>query len=296
MSYINPPYGDCFKELCAAMPLFYLDVYEMREILKAQGRLADGVVGATEQVLDNNFILLSDEPTVKKWEGMLKTSYDEPMTLGQRKNAIIGFVCGQEHIGEPEIRAIIAQYTPEAVTVAFALGVIYITIDGAVIGEETMLETLLRRIPAHLALKIRLNIRRVFRQTLSISYGGAIITGQAPQFVAEPRSSTLTLRITRGGTTTPVITGEPHTQPREATVAIQVGHGGAVTKEISAEPHTEPRTALSPLLVGHSGVLAPTVTAEPPEVKRAATGLKTGGRGVFFQTRIKSKLIKTEED
>lgn len=323
MSYINPPYENRFKELCACMPLFYLDVYEMREILKAQGRLGDGIFEATERVINNNFILLADAETVGQWEDMLKITHDGPMTLDQRKSVIMGLVCGNGHIGEPEIRAIIAQYTPQAVTVGFAKGVIYITIEGEVFGEGSLLETLLRRIPAHLALRIQLRKTRVFRQALSVGFGGAVGTQQEPQFVAEPRNSTLAIHVAHGGAVSPFIRGEPHTQPRTASAALQVGYGGNTTTGISFEPHTEPRTAsaplrvgrgggvvsetsvephtepreaLSPLHVGNSGTLSPTSTGEPPDVKRASTGLKTGGRGVFFQTRIKSKLIKTEEE
>ena len=323
MSYMNPPYENRFKELCACMPLFYLDVYEMREILKAQGRLGDGIFEATERVINNNFILLADAETVSQWEAMLEITRDSSMTLDQRKSVIMGLVCGNGHIGEPEIRAIIAQYTPQAVTVGFAKGVIYITIEGEVLGEGSLLETLLRRIPAHLALRIQLRKRRVFRQALSIGFGGAIGAQQEPQFVAEPRNSMLTLHISHGGAVAPFIRGDPHTQPRTASATIQVGHGGSTTAGISAEPHTEPRAvsaplrighgggvasetslephteprmALSPLPVGYRGTVSSTSTGEPPEVKRASTGLKTGGRGVFFQTRIKSKLIKTEEE
>lgn len=296
MSYINPPYENRFKELCACMPLFYLDVYEMREILKAQGRLGDGIFEATERVINNNFILLADAETVGQWEDMLKITRDGPMTLDQRKGVIMGLVCGNGHIGEPEIRAIIAQYTPQAVTVGFAKGVIYITIEGEVFGEGSLLETLLRRIPAHLALRIQLRKTRVFRQALSFGFGGAVGTQQEPQFVAEPRNSTLAIHVAHGGAVSPFIRGEPHTEPRTAFSPLRVGRGGGVVSETSVEPHTEPREALSPLHVGHSGTLSPTSTGEPPDVKRASTGLKTGGRGVFFQTRIKSKLIKTEEE
>lgn len=296
MSYINPPYENRFKELCACMPLFYLDVYEMREILKAQGRLGDGIFEATERVINNNFILLADAETVGQWEDMLKITRDGPMTLDQRKSVIMGLVCGNGHIGEPEIRAIIAQYTPQAVTVGFAKGVIYITIEGEVFGEGSLLETLLRRIPAHLALRIQLRKTRVFRQALSVSFGGAVGTQQEPQFVAEPRNSTLAIHVAHGGAVSPFIRGEPHTEPRTASAPLRVGRGGGVVSETSVEPHTEPREVLSPLHVGHSGTLSPTSTGEPPDVKRASTGLKTGGRGVFFQTRIKSKLIKTEEE
>lgn len=295
MNYLNPPYANNFQELCAAMPLFYLEVREMRAVLRAQGRLLDGSCAGMEKLVAVNFILTADEATIRLWEQALKVIGNSRLTLDQRRRVVIGYIIGLGHIGEPEIREIIGQYTPNRVDFGFMRGTISVQIEGEVFDEENLLETLLRRIPTHLTLKMRVHKRREFRQALYIGFAGAIGTQQEPQFVAEPRSSTLEIHISRGGATTPTITGEPHTQPRTATRPVQVGYGGSLSPQFSPEPHTEPRTALSPLLVGHSGALTPSITAEPPEVKRASTGLKTGGRGVFFQTRIKSKLIRTEE-
>lgn len=155
MPYLSHPYENSFKELCASMPLFYLDVYEMREILKAQGRLADELRASTERVISNEFILLADEQTVTLWEDMLGITYDKPMTLDERKAVIMGHICGYAHIGEPEIREIASLYTKSKVSVAFRKGVIYIDIEGVDLGFalSNFLETLLKRIPAHLALK-----------------------------------------------------------------------------------------------------------------------------------------------
>lgn len=152
MSYLNPPYENTFKELCACMPLFYLDVYEMREILKAQGWLMDGINEAIELTIANNFIMTTDEPTVKKWETALKIYHEKKLTLDQRKRSIMGRVMGYGHIGEPEIREIIAQYTSGEVTVEFAVGVITVTVYGEIFDRDVLLDTLLKRIPAHLAL------------------------------------------------------------------------------------------------------------------------------------------------
>lgn len=155
MPYLNHPYENSFKELCASMPLFYLDVYEMREILKVQGRLADELRASTERVISNEFILLADEKTVSLWEGMLHITYDKPMTLDERKAVIMGHICGYAHIGEPEIREIASLYTTSKVSVAFSKGVIYIDVEGVDLGFDisNFLDTLLKRIPAHLALK-----------------------------------------------------------------------------------------------------------------------------------------------
>lgn len=161
MSYLNPPYPNNFQELCAAMPLFYLDVFEMRAILRVQGRLLDGVCSGLENVVDFNFILTADDATVRMLEKALKITYKGKLTLDQRKRVIIGYIIGLGHIGEPEIRKIISLYTDFSVEITFYRGQIGITMDGigSVSGYENLLETLSKRLPAHLGLIFNINIR-----------------------------------------------------------------------------------------------------------------------------------------
>lgn len=174
MSYLNPPYPNNFQELCASMPLFYLDVREMRAILRAQGRLLDCVCDGLEQVVDFNFILTADEATIRKWEKALKITYKENPTLDQRKHVVIGYIIGLGHIGEQEIRGIIGQYTSGHIDFDFMRGTITIAVEGEIPGEENLVETFFRIIPAHLTLKMSIHIRREFRHTIPVAQGGAI--------------------------------------------------------------------------------------------------------------------------
>lgn len=174
MSYLNPPYPNNFQELCVAMPIFYLDVREMRAVLRAQGRLLDGVCGGVENVVDFNFILTADDATIRMWEKAFKITYKSKLTLDQRRHVVIGYIIGFGHIGEKEIRAIISQYTPNCVDFDFMRGTISILVEGEIFDEENLLETLLRRIPAHLGLKMSIHIRKQYRQTIPLSQGGAI--------------------------------------------------------------------------------------------------------------------------
>lgn len=170
MSYLNPPYPNNFQELCAAMPLFYLDVFEIRAILRAQGHLLDGICGGVENVVDFNFILTADDATIRMWEKALKITYKRQLTLDQRKRIIIGYIIGLGHIGEPEIRKIVSLYTNFSVTVSFHRGHISITIDGigCISGYTNLIETLYKRIPAHLGLGFTVNIRSPTTSTLYI--------------------------------------------------------------------------------------------------------------------------------
>lgn len=242
MRFYERYYESGYDELITYYPRFYRDVFEMVEILKAFGRTAYTLEDNIERVFLNHFIATADAETIKEWEQLFHITYTAKLSLEQRRRVVIGRLCGTGHIGEREIREIIANYTGNAVGIDFARGVIYITIDGEVFDEINLLDTLSRRIPAHLALGMQVRTQRKFRQRLPVGFGGAIGTNQTGQFVAEPR----TVRL--------------------------------------------------PLLVAHSGHLTPTISGEPPEVKHASTGRRSGAGGVFFQTKIKSKLIKEENE
>ena len=166
-------YKNNFEELITYYPRYYRDVFEMVEILKAFGRVADGLEANIEQTYLNNFILTADAETIRVWEEILEITYTRPLTLDQRKRVVIARLAGYGHIGEPEIRGIIANYTERAVAVDFQRGVVFITIEGEVFDEMNLWDTLLRRIPAHLALNVKVHIQRSFRQRIDFHFGGA---------------------------------------------------------------------------------------------------------------------------
>ncbi len=174
MKFYNKFYKDSFEELISYYPRYYRNVVEMVAILKAQGRIADQMEADIEQTYLNNFILRADEPTIADWERILELTYTETLTLEQRRLVVLGRVSGRKHIGEPEIRELIAKYTDRAVDVDFDKGVIYITIDGEVFDEANLLDTLLRRIPGHLKLDMEVQVVRTFRQALDIGQGGFV--------------------------------------------------------------------------------------------------------------------------
>lgn len=264
MKFYEKYYKSNYEELIAHYPRFYRDVFEMVEILKAYGRIADGLEDSIEQAYLNNFILTADAETIKTWETVLHITYTEKLTLEQRKRVVIGRISGYGHIGEPEIRGIIANYTENSVALDFALGVIYVVIDGEIFDETNLLNTLLGRIPAHLALNMQIRIRREFRQPLKFNFGGA---------------AGANLRLE------PV--GEDRTSRRE----LPVSYGAAAGANFKPEPVGEDRTAAVPLNVAYGGFLKPGVAGIPPDVARASTGRTDGAGGMFYHTHTKSKLI-----
>lgn len=257
-------YKSNYEELITYYPRYYREVFEMVEILKAFGRVSDGLEENIEQTYLNNFILTADAETVKAWESLLDITYREKLTLDQRKRVVIARIMGYGHIGEPEIRGIIANYTENTVAVDFKRGIIYITIDGEIFDEENLLDTLLKRIPAHLALNMKIHIQRTFRQRLNVSFGGA--TGA--HFDLEPVGED---RVSRG--------------------SLFVGYGGRAEAAFKTSPVGEDRTSTASLTVAHSGILTPGVRGIPPDVEKTATGYAEGAGGMYCHTHTKSKLI-----
>ncbi|HJB36558.1 MAG TPA: YmfQ family protein [Candidatus Acutalibacter ornithocaccae] len=264
MKFYIKYYKNNYEKLLTYYPRYYRDVFEMVEILKAYGKISDVMELQIEQAYLNNFVLEADETTIRGWEDILGITYSKPLSLEQRRRVIIARIAGHGHIGEPEIREVIANYTDKSVSVDFAKGIIYIVIEGEVFDENNLLRTLLRRIPAHLALDMRIHIRREFRQDLHISIGGAIGTELWPQPIGQDRQSTLPVKVSFGGATAAEFHPNPVSEDRQATSQIEIGFGGFTGQEADGEPHGE----------DHSS----TVTTH-------------SGGGAYYHTRTKSKLI-----
>lgn len=77
------------EELLDYMPEFYYGVYEMEELLKAQGKALAANDKTQEQILDNQFIVTADEKGVKAFEEQLGIVSKPTATLDERKQQII---------------------------------------------------------------------------------------------------------------------------------------------------------------------------------------------------------------
>lgn len=320
MSYLNPPYKNNFQELCAAMPLYYLEVFEMRAILRAQGRLLDGVCGGVENVVDFNFILTADDATIRMWEKVLKITYKGRLTLEQRRRVVIGYIIGFGHIGEQEIRAIIAQYTPNHVDFDFMRGKITIFIDGEIFDEDNMLNTLLRRIPAHLSLCITVHVRRQFKRDLTLLQGGAanihihgdpaetretitamLLLSQSAASGPEFTSDTPTVakrartqyRLQQSGATVAGNDGgdTPPVQRTIAEASVMAQIGASTSGSDGGDTPTVLRTVEGDATMAQGGFGRPQTTTDIPATKRASTGLERAAGGLLCYTHIKSKRI-----
>lgn len=77
------------EELLEYMPAFYDGVYEMEELLRAQGQALAANDKTQEQIMANQFVVTADETGVKAFEEQLGIVAKPTATLEERKQQII---------------------------------------------------------------------------------------------------------------------------------------------------------------------------------------------------------------
>lgn len=110
--------GGTYEELAAQYPAFYREVYEMQEILKAQGKLADDVMSGIERVFGDQFIDGMDSEVTSEFEKLLGISYAKG-TLEERRAAVKAHMIGTGKISASAIRRMIKAYSGEEAVCEF---------------------------------------------------------------------------------------------------------------------------------------------------------------------------------
>ena len=163
----NKFFKSSFEELLSYYPRFYYDVFEMVEILKADGRLADDIEAGAETALANCFIDTADEATIEQWERFLEIDLIRPGSLEERRGLIKSFVIGTGNISASALRSIISAYTGAAVECKFepadneGNNKLFITFDRGKHGEiylDDIAALILKKIPAHICYSIIMDI------------------------------------------------------------------------------------------------------------------------------------------
>ncbi len=155
----NKFFKSSFEELLSYYPRFYYDVFEMVEILKANGRLADNIEAATETTLANCFINTADEATISQWEQFLEIFLIRRRSLEERRELIKSFMIGVGNISASVLCSIISAYTGSTVKCRFepadseGNNRLFITFDKGKHGEIYLADIaalILKKIPAHI--------------------------------------------------------------------------------------------------------------------------------------------------
>ena len=94
MKFYERYFAGNYEKLLTYYPRFYQDVWEMREILKVQGRLADELEDDIEQVYLNCFLDYADEAAICRLEKFLKLKQSSGQTLDERKRVVKSYFLG----------------------------------------------------------------------------------------------------------------------------------------------------------------------------------------------------------
>ncbi len=167
--YYENGFDSCYEELITFYPIFYKEIFEMNEILKAYGNLADMIQKNIDAMLSDNYIQTADEPTITRLERFLYINTDKTKPLEERRKFVLSFFIGFGRISAAKIKAIIKNYTNSAVDVEFKKfdengnSGLFITCERGAESDLRMYDIadiLTRKIPAHIFLNLL--IRYVF--------------------------------------------------------------------------------------------------------------------------------------
>lgn len=111
MKLFESHYKNNYEELITYYPVFYREVYEMVEILKAQGRLADNLQNSIEQVFSNQFIDSADESVISSYEKIMGIIPDSLKPIEERRRLVKARLIGSGKISASVISDMIKAYT-----------------------------------------------------------------------------------------------------------------------------------------------------------------------------------------
>ena len=119
MKFYDKYYENNFEELITYYPRFYRDVFEMVEILKAHGGIADELEANIEQTYLNSFIDYADEETIEQLEKFLNIGLNKSRTLEERRRLVKSYFVGFGKVSSSMLAEMIQSYTGARVDIKF---------------------------------------------------------------------------------------------------------------------------------------------------------------------------------
>lgn len=119
MKFYDKYFANNYEELITYYPRFYREVFEMVEILKANGRITDELEDNIEQVYLNNFIDYADVATIEKLEKFLMIELNKSRTLEERRRLVKSYFVGFGKVSASMLEEMIQSYTGASVESRF---------------------------------------------------------------------------------------------------------------------------------------------------------------------------------
>ena len=161
MRLYDNAFPSTYDEIKTWYPVWYQDVLEMDAIWRVLGKRLDEIQAGIIQAIDNNFIDLADVETIKKLEEWFGIVYDGPRTLVERRSVVKAFIVGNGHIGQEQIKEIIATFIDGKIEIELIGGMIQITVTRDVVDRFNLYDCRLildKRIPAHLRISLNYTV------------------------------------------------------------------------------------------------------------------------------------------
>lgn len=134
----------------------------MDAIWRAAGGKLDEIEAGVDAVANDTFISMMDAAALSDMEAFLDIAPNKNRTLEVRRKLVASYFVGANHIGAPEIKELVRGYAGDTPEVKFSKGRIYVCIsppDESSFLSSDIIECLLRKIPANLALSLSLSYK-----------------------------------------------------------------------------------------------------------------------------------------
>lgn len=182
---------NAYEQISSFYPHWYLDVYEMQEIIRIEALVATNMQKAIDLILDNHFIDTLDENKASELETYLNISNQSDRSIEERRAIIKSYFLGRGKLSLSQIIAIVEALSGGTCTGCFEAGdsfnnhYIKLRIEQCDIKYMLIdiISTLSARIPAHLWVElsytpknIKFHCRTIFGSRTSViipvsSYG-----------------------------------------------------------------------------------------------------------------------------
>lgn len=207
----------------------------MDAIWRAAGGKLDEIEAGVDAAANDTFISMMDAAALSDMEAFLDIAPNKNRTLEVRRKLVASYFVGANHIGAPEIKELVRGYTGDTPEVKFSKGRIYVCISPpyeSAFFSSDIIECLLRKIPAHLAL------------SLSLSYKPDV---QPAYAAAAPLGTTISCTVRLPGTIKPRAVGSTAYTAGAAASARMMAEvklpGIIAPKSVSAQAYAAGRLA-----------------------------------------------------
>lgn len=160
---------NAYEQISSFYPRWYLDFYEMREIIRIEALVAENVQKAIDLILDNHFLDTLNTEKASELEKYLNISDVSDRSIEERRKIIKSYFLGRGKLSLSQIIAIVQALSGGIVTGSFSLGDSsanhYIKLRISKCDIKAMLvdiiATLRERVPAHLWVEIYYTPRKI---------------------------------------------------------------------------------------------------------------------------------------